>query len=103
MWKRIDYWKDKWYSEFQIQSHLDYEKRKRDIRKSVENDIKILHKKDILDIKEYIRNTEWKFRNVTTDWRWFYLTKPYKSSYSVRKTENIYFPWDGYMYMYNLL
>ena len=67
MGKRIDYWKQKGYTEKQIQTHLDYEKRERDSKKYWVQKYTEENREKIEYVKQALKDSLYRFRNVTTD------------------------------------
>lgn len=99
MSKRINYWKEQGYTDEQIQSHLDYEKRKRESQKYWLQKYTEENKDKIEYVKKALKDSEYSFRNVTTDGRGFWITKPYKSEYTRRKSESVFVSWDWYNHL----
>lgn len=99
MGKRIDYWKEKGYTDEQIQSHLDYEEQKRESQKYWVQKYTEENKEKIEYVKQALKGSLYRFRNVTTDWRGFWISKPYESEYTRRKSENIFIAWESYNHL----
>lgn len=99
MWKRIDYWKEKWYTDEQIKTHLDYEKKERESKKQWIQKYTEQNREKIEYVKQALKDSLYRFRNVTVDWRWFWISKPYESVYTRRKTENVFVPWHWYNHL----
>ena len=74
MWKRIDRWKSAWYTDQQIQNALKYEKEQRDFWKKLreEENFEIIEQ-----VKEVLKNYDWKLRNLAFNWFWIHRKIPH--------------------------